>query len=397
MLFVVNKLGKQMAEKKSVKKRIFEIIQIGSKNDVASVLFDMVIVIAIFLNLISMLLLTFDELESYAAVLQMIEMITIILFTVEYFLRVWTAEYLYPEKTKIMAVLSFVVSIYGLIDFFTIFPYYLSASLPMGIAAFRFFRVIRIFRLFRINAQYDAFNVIIEVINEKKEQIISSVCLILIFTVASSLCMYNVEHEAQPEVFKNAFSGIWWSVSTLLTVGYGDIYPVTMFGRVLAIIISFLGVGMVAIPTGIISAGFVEKYTAVRNEIRHGIIREVGFITANIKHGHSWCNQRLCDIVLPPGSLAVLIKRGSQNIVPNVKTVIHEDDVMVLASSSEKDIPKLDEVKLGKDHPWNDTAVKDIDISRKQMVVAVGRDGKNIIPSGETVLRQGDAVLIYSK
>lgn len=78
--------------------------------------------------------------------------------------------------------------------------------------------------------------------------------------LASSMCMYSVEHNAQPDIFRNAFSGIWWSMSTLLTVGYGDIYPVTTLGRVMAICIAYLGVGAVAIPTGIISAGFVEQY-----------------------------------------------------------------------------------------------------------------------------------------
>lgn len=78
--------------------------------------------------------------------------------------------------------------------------------------------------------------------------------------------MCNIEHDAQPEVFKNAFSGFWWAASTLLTVGYGDIYPVTMAGRVCGIIITFLGVGMVAIPTGILSAGFVEQVSLIQNQ-----------------------------------------------------------------------------------------------------------------------------------
>ena len=88
-------------------------------------------------------------------------------------------------------------------------------------------RVIRIFRLFRVNAQNDGFSIILDVLNEKKNQLLFSIVLILIFMIAASLCMYDLEHEAQPEAVKNAFSGIWWSVSTLLTVGYGDIYPVT--------------------------------------------------------------------------------------------------------------------------------------------------------------------------
>jgi voltage-gated potassium channel len=87
----------------------------------------------------------------------------------------------------------------------------------------------------------------------------SSVFIIIVLMFASSLGIYNVEHEAQPEVFRNAFSGIWWSVSAMLTVGYGDIYPITVVGQIMAICIAFLGVGVVAIPTGIISAGFLEK------------------------------------------------------------------------------------------------------------------------------------------
>ena len=79
--------------------------------------------------------------------------------------------------------------------------------------------------------------------------------------LVSSLCIYSAEHEAQPELYANAFSGIWWSLSTIFTVGYGDIYPITVLGRIMTVVITFLGVGAVAIPTGIISAGFVEEYS----------------------------------------------------------------------------------------------------------------------------------------
>ena len=107
-------------------------------------------------------------------------------------------------------------------------------------------------------------HVITQVISGKRQQLISSVFIILVLMIASSLCMYSLEHEAQPDVFENAFSGIWWAASTLLTVGYGDIYPITTLGKVFGIFISFLGVGMVAIPTGIISAGFVDQYSSIK-------------------------------------------------------------------------------------------------------------------------------------
>lgn len=248
---------------KLTRKRIFDIIQIGNKTDLPSTLFDYFIVVVIALNLGVTLLSTFDELAGYANLFYIIEFITSVIFTIEYILRLITADYLYPEKKRISGLCSFIFSFYGLIDLFTFLPFYLPIFFPSGIVAFRIFRVIRIFRLFKINAQYDAYNVIFEVLKNKKNQLISSLTMIFIFMTAASLAMYSLEHEAQPESFKNAFSGIWWAVSTLLTVGYGDIYPITILGQLLAIVIAILGVGMVAIPTGIISAGFVEEYNKV--------------------------------------------------------------------------------------------------------------------------------------
>ena len=240
------------------KKRIFDIIQIGKKDDLTSRAFDIFIVLTILTNIAVLFLETFDELNAYAPLFKTVESVTVVIFCVEYLLRIWTAEYLYPGRGRLKAVLKFLVSFDGIVDLCTILPFFFLS----GFIAFRMLRVVRIFHLFRINAYYDSFNVITSVLYEKKNQIISSVFIIMVLIMASSLCMYSAEHEVQPGVFNNAFSGIWWSISTILTVGYGDIYPVTILGRIMAIIISFVGV--VAIPTGIISAGFVEQYTQLQ-------------------------------------------------------------------------------------------------------------------------------------
>ena len=230
-----------MTNSKSIRKKIFTIISIGNKTDLASRIFDIALVIVIFCNLTVTLLSTFKWWDQYKSVLDTVEFVTILIFTVEYLLRLWTADFLYPRKTKWAAILAFVISISGLIDLLTFLPYYLPIFFPAGAVAFRILRVVRIFRLFRVNAQNDAFSVILDVLYEKRSQLLFSIVLILIFMIAASLCMYDLEHEAQPEAFQNAFSGIWWSVSTLLTVGYGDIYPITIAGRVMAIFISFWG------------------------------------------------------------------------------------------------------------------------------------------------------------
>ncbi len=315
------------------KRRIFNIIEIGNKDDIISRLFDILIVFMILLNLTVTLADTFDELSLYKTVFGTVELITIIIFTIEYILRIWTAEYLFEGKgySKAKAALMFVFSFYGIIDLLTFLPYYLPLIFPTGVVVFRLLRVFRIFRLFKINAQYDAFNVITNVLNDKKNQIISSVCLVLILMVASSLGMYSLEHEAQPDIFKNAFSGMWWSVSALLTVGYGDIYPITTAGKVLGIVTAFLGVGMVAIPTGIISAGFVEQYTRMKS--RDDFVPDDDDVECeiiNITKGHSWNGQRLNEIAVPKESLVISVLRGSDTIIPRGDTIIHENDRVVL-------------------------------------------------------------------
>jgi voltage-gated potassium channel len=265
-----------------MKKRIFNIIQIGSKEDLPSRLFDYFIVICIFLNITVAFLDTFEQLRPFYGIFKVIEGVTIAVFIIEYALRLWTADQLFPDSSGVGSRLKFLCSFDGIVDFLTIMPFFFLS----GFIVFRMLRVVRIFRLFRLNAQYDSFNVITTVIFEKKNQIMSSLFIILILMMASSLGIYSAEHEAQPEVFKNAFSGIWWSVSTLLTVGYGDIYPVTTVGKIIAIFSAFLGVGAVAVPTGIISAGFVEQYTRKQHaDVHFNDIKEIGEIIVDEKSG----------------------------------------------------------------------------------------------------------------
>ncbi|MDE5588904.1 MAG: ion transporter, partial [Acetatifactor sp.] len=226
-----------MAERAaSVKRRVFKIIQIGNRADIPSMCFDIFIIFVILVNIAVTFFQTFEEAAGYAGMIGSVELITMVIFLVEYVLRIWTADCLYPEKSYPAACFKFAVSFYGVVDLLTILPYFCPFFIPSGAIAFRMLRVVRILHLFRINSRYDAFNVITEVLKDKRNALVSSIFLVLVLMLASSLCMYGLEHEAQPENFSNAFSGIWWSVSTLLTVGYGDIYPVTIGGRMMAIV-----------------------------------------------------------------------------------------------------------------------------------------------------------------
>lgn len=382
-----------------MKKRIFEIIQIGNRKDTISKVFDIFITVVIFLNLAATMTATFDEAAAYMPVLNGIELVTSIVFLVEYCLRIWTADCLYPDKKGIKAVLRFVFSLSGLIDFFTFFPTFLPFVFPTGMVAFRIFRVIKIFRLFQINAQYDAFTVITNVLKEKKSQLFSSICMILVFMMAASLCMYSLEHEAQPEQFRNAFSGIWWSVSTLLTVGYGDIYPITTLGKMMATVISFLGVGMVAIPTGIISAGFVEQYTKLKTLAYHSEEHELKFVTSTLQQGHSWNHKAVKEIVFPPQLMLIMILRKGEVLVPNGNTVLECGDNLVIAAKDyrgDEDI-NLKEVLIKEENEWVGRQIKDLDMSRQELIVMIKRKRRTFIPNGSTYIKEGDVLVIYSR
>lgn len=386
-------------EKKSIRRKVFQIISIGNKSDLPSRIFDIALVVVIVCNLTVTLLSTFDYWERYESILNSVELVTIVLFLIEYVLRIWTADYLYPDKKRAVAVLAFIFSLSGLIDLLTFLPYFMPFLFPAGAVAFRMLRVIRIFRLFRINAQNDAFSVIVDVLYEKRNQLLFSIVLILIFMVAASLCMYDLEHEAQPEAFENAFSGIWWSVSTLLTVGYGDIYPITIAGRIMAIIISFLGVGMVAIPTGIISAGFVQQYTKRKSMLNYGREHELEFVTLTVPSGHPWEGMRIDRITLPPSLFVSNVVRGRENMPVRDDLILCAADTLMLATLNrrEESGENLREISVNYNNEWIGKAVRELDLQSDEHVVLIRRNEKMLVPDASTTVCEGDAVLLYNR
>ena len=310
------------------KQRIFNIIQIGNKDDFTSRLFDVFITITIILNILVMVLETFSQLSAFFPVMDVIALVTIIIFCIEYVLRIWTADLLYPNVSKPRAIIKFLISYDGIVDLFTILPFFFLS----GFIAFRILRVVRIFHLFRINGQYDSFAVIFSVLKEKKNQILSSMIIVLILMLASSIGVYYAEHNAQPEVFENAFSGIWWSVSTLLTVGYGDIYPITVMGRVMAIFTAFLGVGVVAIPTGIISAGFVEQYSRVKQQENFAKDEHVDLLTVKVNDAHCWNGLKIEAVGTPEHFIPAMVLRDTEAILPTPELTLQPGDTVVLAT-----------------------------------------------------------------
>ena len=315
------------------RKRIFQIIEVGYDLDWPSRIYDFLNVISIIINIAVSILYTYSSVrEQYGNVLKMVEFSTVVFFCIDYILRLLTAQCMHPRLKGRHALVKYVFSFNGVVDLSTFVPYFMPVFFPSGTVAFRMIRIIRIFRLFRINAYYDSLSVIKDVLNGKKQQLISSVFIILVFMVGASLCMYSLEHNAQPDVFKNAFSGIWWATSTLLTVGYGDIYPITFLGKLLGIFISFLGVGMVAIPTGIISAGFVDQYSTIKKKAEYGYEVDMHFIKVPITENDKWVGMRLASLKLPDGLIVAAIRRKEELIIPRGDIVIEEDDIIILGA-----------------------------------------------------------------
>lgn len=384
------------------RKRLFEIIEIGLPGDVASQVYDAFNILSIVINLVVSVMYTFDDLHAkFGPWLVTVEAITVAFFALDYCLRLWTAKFLRPSLSEPKAVLRYIFSFSGLVDLLSFLPYYLPVFFPSGAVAFRMFRVARVFRLFRVNAYCDSLGVITEVISSKRQQLFSSVFILLVLMLASSLCMYSLEHEAQPQVFTNAFSGIWWSVSTLLTIGYGDIYPVTTMGKLFSIVITFLGVGMVAIPTGIISAGFVDQYTRIKRISEYADEDEVHFIRVALTEHDSWSGKTIQQLGLPHGVIVVAIQRGHEVVVPRGSVELMADDVLVLGAesvgSSDQHHIELKELELRQHNPWNGQRIRDLDISRQTLIVIVKRKGRMLIPNGDLTLHQGDRVILYTR
>ncbi len=393
--------NRTVAEKeKKFRKELFRIIEVGFVEDFIGRGYDIISLIVILLNLTVSILMTFEDFDqAYGESLRVIESVTVMFFLIDYIMRLYTADYKYPGHKRIVSVLLYMVSFNGIIDILSFLPYYMPIFFPSGAVAFRMFRVMRIFKLFRVNAYYDSLNVITEVLRKKASQLLSSTFIILLLMLASSLCMYGLEHTAQPDVFSNAFSGIWWSASTLLTVGYGDIYPVTTAGKAVGTVIAFLGVGMVAIPTGIISAGFVEEFANLRQIGSEGMEQDVHFIMLRVQKGDMWDGKMIRNLTIPRGLIIAAVQRSNEILVPGGDLELMGDDIVVMAAEAagkEVDIT-LKEVELKEMHPWNGQKIRELDISRQTFIVLVRRKNRNIIPNGETVLNTGDTVIMYTK
>ena len=211
--------------------------------------FDFFIQFLIILSVITFSIETLPDLKPQTRViLSSIEVFCVIIFTLEYLARIYIAE----QKFK------FVFSFFGIIDFLAILPFYLSFGVDLrSLRLFRMFRLFRLLKLVRYNKALQHFS---KAMVMAKEQIILFMAVTLILIYFSAVGIYYFESEAQPDHFSSIFDSLWWSIVTLTTVGYGDVYPITVGGRIFTFFILLIGLGIVAIPTGIISSSLTKVF-----------------------------------------------------------------------------------------------------------------------------------------
>ncbi|MCW8889513.1 MAG: ion transporter [Sedimenticola sp.] len=242
-----------------IKQRIWEIVEPAKTGDHFSHYFDIGLMLLIILNVLAVILESVKSIEDqFGLYLTLFEVFSVMIFTLEYLARIWTCTTLERYAHPLFGRLRFSFRPLVIVDLLAILPFYLPFfGIDLRVVrAFRLFRIIRIFKLGRYSKAFQMLGNVL--INKKEEMTITIVALFFLIIISASL-MYHAENAAQPEQFSSIPATIWWSVVTLTTVGYGDVYPVTIFGKVIAGIISILGIGMVALPAGIISAGFVEE------------------------------------------------------------------------------------------------------------------------------------------
>jgi voltage-gated potassium channel len=246
--------------KTEIKKTVNRLLNPSDGRSRAGVMVDWFLMALITLNVVLVIVETVESIYTrYALFFRLFERVSVYIFTVEYALRLWSCTCEKCYHRPVVGRLKFIFSAAALIDLLAFLPFYL----PFTAVDLRFIRILRLFRflrIFKLTRYLNATKMISNVFRSKREELV--LCLVITFSlivVASSL-MYFAENSAQPDKFSSIPATMWWCVTTLTTVGYGDVYPVTIIGKILTACIAILGIGMFALPAGILASGFSDEF-----------------------------------------------------------------------------------------------------------------------------------------
>lgn len=250
-----------------VKYHAYDILVETDDNETIDRIVAIFLMILILLNAVAVVLETVDSWnEAYGAYFHAFEIFSVTVFAIEYLLRLWTVPFDSRYSHWFWGRLRYAFSAMAIVDLLAILPVILPMFFTFDVRFIRLLRILRLFRLFKLSRYIASMDLLDDVIKVKKEQLLVTVVMIGILLLFSSSLMYLVENEAQPDKFPDIPSSMWYSVVTITTVGYGDIFPITPLGKLLGAFVALLGIGMFALPTSILASGFTEIVEKKRKE-----------------------------------------------------------------------------------------------------------------------------------
>lgn len=252
----------------SFRKRLYVLVDEDSR---IGNIFNTLIILLIILNMVSIILESIKSLqEQYHFWFEAFESFCLVVFTIEYIVRISTADFAFPQYKGWKPFRKYIFSFMALVDLLSILPSLLLILLPQGLLAemqfIRMLRIMRVFRVLKITRYSNSLRMMGDVLKEKSGELSITIFVALILMVIASTLMYYAEHTTQPDQFPDIVHAFWWAIATLTTVGYGDVYPVTALGKILSGVIALLGIGLVALPTGILSSAFVDRMDQARQK-----------------------------------------------------------------------------------------------------------------------------------
>lgn len=259
-------VGTMPAMLRRVQRRLYEIVEVGAPDDTPSRVFDTLILLLIAANVVAVIVETVEPIHrAHRMFFRGFEVISVAIFTAEYLIRLWTAPVSSRFEGAVRGRLRWMGSPMALVDLAAILPFYIPLTMGMDLRFMRVLRLFRMFRLLKLVRYSRSLRALGTVVRHQKEQLVVALTFSIVLLVFASSLLYFVENETQPEAFSSIPAAMWWGVATLTTVGYGDVYPVTALGRFFGAVIAVVGVGLFALPAGILASGFTEHIEEERH------------------------------------------------------------------------------------------------------------------------------------
>jgi voltage-gated potassium channel len=259
--------------------------------------------------------------RSLKAVFDSFELFSVIIFSTEYLLRLWVCVEDKRYQSSIKGRMKYMISPMAIVDLVAVLPFYLGFLFNIDT---RFLRVLRLFRIFKLSRHFSAMSVLLTVIRNELATLLSAIFIMLVLVVLASAGMFMVEREVQPDTFGTIPRAMWWATITLTTVGYGDVIPVTIGGKVLGVFITILGVGMAALPAGIIASGFTREVNKRRDTYRY-MVRNALDDGVLDKAEHKILKNYSADMGISDEEAMRLLKQESCGVPANVASANNPD------------------------------------------------------------------------